>query len=408
MKVTAAGTLICDAGWRSHYFVIEPAWVQLKGPHSPMRQRRLRGFGVLQDHPSQLNQLSTDAGITGWSEYDEGFGSPGVTAVVEQLKQRLIGRPVNGHERSFQLASCLTCPVPGSVVAQSIGALENVPPDAKALGVPCYELLGGKLRGTVRVYRSHCPTWRIDRPASYPPAVTGLKGVTRTAAEACKPGFAALKTNLFIHEDGPAHAWRAGFAIPFQPELTVDNKLIRNIHRHLEARREGAGQAMGILIGINFDAKPRGLLKLLRAIPDPDLFWVEIDLHNQAVNVAIVDAVRNGVGQAMKIAALAYAHDVSIAPHDFYGDLCTMTNAHFAAAVPNLYIMEVDIDRLPWEGELFTHAPDYRGGHLRVPDHPGWGTEPIEEAIRARPPRVTGGLPQYERAWSAVSLASTA
>jgi L-alanine-DL-glutamate epimerase-like enolase superfamily enzyme len=399
MKVTAVESLACDAGWRNYYFV----------------------------------KLVTDTGITGWSEYDEGFGSPGVTAVIEQLKHRLVGLPVNEHERFFQLASCLTRPAPGSVVGEGIGALENALLDAKAkaLGVPCYELLGGKLRDKVRVYWSHCPTWRINHPTFYPPAVTDLEGVKQTAAEARERGFTALKTNLFIHEDGPAHAWRPGFAVPFQPELTVDNKFIRNVRQHLEALREGGGPDMGILIDINFNAKPEGLLKLLRAIADLDLFWVEIDLHNpaalayvrahsphpvsscetliglrnflpyfekQAVDVAIVDGVWNGMWQAMKIAAVADAHDVNVAPHNFYGDLCTMMNAHFAAAVPNLHIMEADIDRLSWEGELFTHAPEYSGGHLLVPSRPGWGTEPIEEAIRARPPKVTGGLLQYKRA----------
>lgn len=399
MKVTAVETLACDAGWRNYYFV----------------------------------KLSTDAGITGWSEYDEGFGSPGVTAVIEQLKHRLVGLSVNEHERFFQLASCLTRPAPGSVVGEGIGALENALLDAKAkaLGVPCYELLGGKVRDRVRVYWSHCPTWRINHPTFYPPAVRDLEGVKQTAAEARERGFTALKTNLFIHEDGPAYAWRPGFAVPFQPELTVDSKFIRNVRQHLEALREGAGPDMGILIDVNFNAKPEGLLKLLRAIADLDLFWVEIDLHNpaalayvrersphpvsscetliglrdflpyfekQALDVAIVDAVWNGVWQAMKIAAAADAHDVNVAPHNFYGDLCTMMNAHFAAAVPNLHIMEADIDRLSWEGELFTHAPEYDSGHLIVPSRPGWGTEPIEEAIRARPPKVTGGLLQYKRA----------
>jgi galactonate dehydratase len=399
MKVTAVETMTCDAGWRNYYFV----------------------------------KLSTDAGIVGWSEYDEGFGSPGVTAVIEQLKQRLIGQPVSEHERFFQLASCLTRPAPGSVVGEGIGALENALLDAKAkaLGVPCYELLGGKLRDKVRVYWSHCPTWRINHPAFYPPAVKDLDGVKQTAAEARERGFKALKTNLFIHEDGPAFAWRPGFAVPFQPELSVDNKLIRNVRQHLEALRDGGGPDMGLLIDINFNAKPEGLLKLLRALADLDLFWVEIDLHNpkalayvrehsphpisscetliglrnflpyfeaQAMDVAIVDAVWNGVWQATKIAALADAHDVNVAPHNFYGDLCTMMNAHFAAAVPNLHIMEADIDRLPWENELFTHAPEYRDGHLLIPDRPGWGTDPIEEAIRARPSKVTGGLLQYKRA----------
>ena len=75
-----------------------------------------------------------------------------------------------------------------------------------------------------------------------------------------------------------------------------------------------------------------------------------------------------------------------------------MMNAHFAAAVPNLHIMEVDIDRLPWESELYTHSPEFKDGCLLIPDRPGWGTDPIEEAIRARPPKVTGGLLQYKRA----------
>lgn len=399
MKVTAIETLACDAGWRNYFFV----------------------------------KLSTDEGIVGWSEFDEGFGSPGVGAVIEQLARRLVGYDVFQHERWFAEAGCLTRPAPGSVIGQAIGALENALLDAKAkaLKVPCYELLGGKLRDKVRVYWSHCPTWRINHPTFYPPAVTDLEGVKQTAAEARERGFTALKTNLFIHEDGPAHAWRPGFAVPFQPELTVDNKFIRNVRQHLEALREGGGPDMGILIDINFNAKPEGLLKLLRAIADLDLFWVEIDLHNpaalayvrahsphpvsscetliglrnflpyfekQAVDVAIVDGVWNGMWQAMKIAAVADAHDVNVAPHNFYGDLCTMMNAHFAAAVPNLHIMEADIDRLSWEGELFTHAPEYSGGHLLVPSRPGWGTEPIEEAIRARPPKVTGGLLQYKRA----------
>jgi L-alanine-DL-glutamate epimerase-like enolase superfamily enzyme len=99
----------------------------------------------------------------------------------------------------------------------------------------------------------------------------------------------------------------------------------------------------------------------------------------------------------MKIAAVCEAHDVNVAPHNFYGDLCTLMNAHFAAAVPNLRIMEADVDRLPWECELFTHAPVYEDGHLIIPDRPGWGTDPIEEAIRARPPKSAGGLLQYKR-----------
>jgi galactonate dehydratase len=398
MRVTQIETIACDAGWRNYFFL----------------------------------KLSTDEGIVGWSEYDESFGSPGVGAIIEKLAARVTGQDVFRHERIFTEARALTRPAPGSVIGQAIGAIENALLDAKAkaLKVPCYELLGGSVRDRIPVYWSHCPTWRINHPKFYGPAVTDLDGVKRTAAEARERGFSALKTNLFIHEDGDAYAWRPGFAVPFEPGLNVTPKLIRNVRQHLEALRDGAGPDVQLLIDLNFNAKPEGMLKLLRAIADFDMFWVEIDTYNpqalayvrahggqpiascetllgvrdflpyfqqQAVDVAIVDTVWNGVWQSMKIAAAADAHDVNVAPHNFYGDLCTLMNIHFAAAVPNLRIMEVDVDRLPWERELFTHAPEFDKGQLVVPDRPGWGTDPVEEALRARPPKVTGGLLQYKR-----------
>src|SRR5205814_10651958 len=94
----------------------------------------------------------------------------------------------------------------------------------------------------------------------------------------------------------------------------------------------------------------------------------------------------------MKIAAAAEHFEVNVAPHNFYGHLCTMMNAHFAAAVPNLRIMEADIDRLAWDHELFTQAPRIENGHRVVPGNPGWRTEPHQEALRAHPPTDEGAL----------------
>ena len=113
------------------------------------------------------------------------------------------------------------------------------------------------------------------------------------------------------------------------------------------------------------------------------------------MDVAIIDTPWNGVWQSMKIAATAEACEVNVAPHNFYGHLCTMMNAHFSAAVPNLRIMETDIDRLEWDHELFTHVPEIVDGYLIMPDRPGWGTEPNEEALAAHPPKGMGGLLTY-------------
>jgi L-alanine-DL-glutamate epimerase-like enolase superfamily enzyme len=397
--VSGLEVLRCDAGWRNYYFL----------------------------------KLTTDDGIVGWSEFDEGFGSPGITAVIERLSSRVIGQSVFDHERVFAELYCLTRPAAGGVVAEALGAIENALLDAKAkaLGVPCHVLLGGKLRDRVRVYWSHCATWRINHPSFFQPAITDLDGVKEIGAEARERGFTALKTNIFLHdENGPPRGWRPGFGVPFLPELNVDKRVLRNLRTHLEAIRDGAGPDMDLLLDLNFNAKTEGYLKILRAIADFDMFWVEIDSYSaealgyirshsphpisscetllgmreflpyfraHSMDVAIIDAVWNGVWQAMKIANAAEAHEVNIAPHNFYGHLASFMNLHFAAAVPNLRIMEIDVDRLPWDGELFTHAPEFVDGHLSVPERPGWGTEPVEEAIRAHPPKVVGGLTHYRQ-----------
>jgi len=298
--------------------------------------------------------------------------------------------------------------------------------------VPVYELLGGKIRDRVRVYWSHCATWRINHPSHYKPAITDLDGVKALGREVREKGFTALKTNIFVYDTDQKNprGWRPGFGVPFAPELNVEREVLRNLVMHLEALREGAGPDVDILLDLNFNAKTEGYLKILRAIAHLDIFWVEIDIRNpaalghirrqsphpisscetllglreflpyfreQAMDVAIVDVPWNGAWQSMKIAAAAEAHEVNVAPHNFYGHLCTMMNAHFAAAVPNLRILETDIDRIAWDHELFTAVPEFVDGHLVMPDTPGWGLEPNEDGIRAHPAKGPTGLLSYGR-----------
>jgi L-alanine-DL-glutamate epimerase-like enolase superfamily enzyme len=398
MNIKSIDTLACDAGWRNYHFV----------------------------------KLTTDSGIVGWSEFDEGFGAPGVGAVIRRMAPRLIGQPVNAHERLYAELYCATRPASRGIVALAMGAIENALLDAKArgLGVPVYELLGGRVRDRIRVYWSHCATWRINHPTLYPPAITDLGGVKAIGREVRDKGFTALKTNIFTYDEAGrgASGWRPGFGVPFAPELNVERDVLRHLVAHLEALREGAGPTVDILLDLNFNAKTEGFLKILRAIAHLDIFWVEIDSFNpqalglirrssphpisscetllglrdflpyfreQAMDVAIIDTPWNGVWQSMKIAAAADAHEVNVAPHNFYGHLCTMMNAHFSAAVSNLRIMETDIDRIAWDHELFDHVPEFEAGHLVLPDRPGWGITPVEAAILAHPPKESAGLLNY-------------
>jgi galactonate dehydratase len=388
MKVTAIETLACDAGWRNYYFT----------------------------------KVSTDQGINGWSQFDEGFGSPGVGEAIRRLAPRVLGKDPARHELIYQELFSATRPATGGVIGQALGAIENALLDARArsLGVPCCALLGGRMRDRVPLYWSHAASWRISHPDWYKPAITDLEGVRQMGRDVRAAGFRAMKTNLFLYEGGRPRSWQPGFARPFSPELNVTPKLLADLRMHLEALREGAGPEVEILLDLNFNAKTEGYLKILRALEDFPLFWVEIDsfsaealgylrrqsahpisscetliglreflpyFREQAMDVAIVDTPWNGVWQSMKIAAAAEAHEVNVAPHNFYGHLSTMMNAHFCAAVPNLRIMEVDMDRIAWDDELFGGAPPIQNGELVLTDAPGWGMAPNEEALRAHPPK---------------------
>ncbi|MCC2663129.1 MAG: enolase, partial [Geminicoccaceae bacterium] len=162
-------------------------------------------------------------------------------------------------------------------------------------------------------------------------------------------------------------------------------------------------------------------LKMARAMEPYDLLWVEVDsrdaealryvrrgttiplasgeclfgrrdyrpyFERQAMDVAIIDVPWNGLAESLKIAAMADAYEVNVAPHNFYGHLATMMSAHFSTVVPNFRIMEIDPDRVPWYDDLVTVQPRVEDGHLLLSEGPGWGTEVDEAAVRAHPPRT--------------------
>ena len=372
MKVKSIETLACDAGWRNYHFV----------------------------------KLTTDTGIVGWSEFDEGFGAPGVGTVIERLSARVIGQPVGAHERIYAELYCATRPAAGGIVALAMGAIENALLDAKAkgLGVPVYELLGGKIRDRIRVYWSHCATWRINHPTHYKPAITDLDGVKAIGREVREKGFGALKTNIFTLRRGQEERARlaAGLRRAVLARAQRRARRARAISSCISRRCATAPARMSTSCSTSTSTpRPRAISRssapsptstssgsrstattprrwgcIRRQSPHPissceTLLGLREFLpyfREQAMDVAIVDTPWNGVWQSMKIAAAAEAHEVNVAPHNFYGHLCTMMNAHFAAAVPNLRIMETDIDRIAWDHELFSHVPEIR---RRSPGHAG-------------------------------------
>jgi L-alanine-DL-glutamate epimerase-like enolase superfamily enzyme len=368
-------------------------------------------------------KVTTDDGLVGWSEYNESFGGPGVSVVIERLAPTILGKDPRAYESLVALMYAVRRQASGGIAQQAIGAIENALLDikAKALGVPVYELLGGPVRDRIRLYWSHCGTYRLawSNEMQIPPLRT-LDDVVKAGREVVARGFTALKTNVFVlgpepYLHSPGFARRGCF-----PELNAERHVLKAMREELAAFREGVGPDVDILVDLNFNFKTEGFLKVARAIEPFDIFWVEIDtrdpraLHyirshttipvasceclfgrrdyrpyfeNASVDVAIIDTPWNGVAESAKIAAMADAYEINVAPHNFYGHLATMMNAHFCAVVPNLRIMEIDPDVVPWYDELVTHPPEIVDGHLLLPTRPGWGTEVNEAAVRAHPPR---------------------
>jgi L-alanine-DL-glutamate epimerase-like enolase superfamily enzyme len=393
-----------------------------------MRAMKIANVESLHADAGQRNfdflKITTDDGLVGWSEYNESFGGPGVSAVIDRLAPSLVGRDPRAFEALVTLMYALRRQASGGVVQQAIGAIENALLDlkARALGIPVYELLGGPQRERIRLYWSHCGTYRLawSNEMQLPPLRT-LDDVVKAGREVVAKGYGALKTNVFLLGADP-RLHSPGFARrgPGFPELNADREVLRALRDELAAFREGAGPDVDILVDLNFNFKTEGFLKIARAIEPFDVFWIEIDTRDagalayirrgttipvasceclfgrrdyrpffeqQSVDVAIIDTPWNGVAESLKIAAMADAYEVNVAPHNFYGPLATMMNAHFCAVVPNLRIMEIDPDTVPWYGELVTTKPVIRDGHLLLPERPGWGTEVDEAAVRAHPPR---------------------
>jgi L-alanine-DL-glutamate epimerase-like enolase superfamily enzyme len=372
-------------------------------------------------------KLTTDEGLVGWSEFYEAFGAGGVSELVRRFGEVVKGmdpRDVGRLSASLHATSRMAA---GGLNHQAIAAIENACLDvkAKALGVPVHALFGGAMRDRLDLYWSHCGSFRVwqrdffEKELGLPPVRT-LDDLKDLGRDAVRRGYKALKTNPLQIGEG-ARPFKPGFRmVPGFLDRQADPRWIGQIREVLAAFRDGAGPGMGIMLDLNFSQRTDGFLRIAQAVEEFNLAWLEMDIHDPealalvrrstrtpvasleslyglkqfrpflqqyAVDVAIVDVPWNGLWESTRIATLADAFEVDVAPHNYYGDLATLMSAHFCAAVPNFRIMEYEADDVPWRGEYVTHPPVVEAGQLVVPKRPGWGADVNEEAVRARPPR---------------------
>ena len=97
----------------------------------------------------------------------------------------------------------------------------------------------------------------------------------------------------------------------------------------------------------------------------------------------MIDIPWNGFSQSKKIGDLAEAYQFNIAPHNYYSHLASFIGASLCAVLPNVHIMEIDVDDVPWKDKLVTNIPKIVDGMMMTPAEIGWGTElNWEEALR--------------------------
>ena len=225
-------------------------------------------------------QITTDDGLIGWSEYNESFGGMGVTGVIQHLKPLLLGKDPRSFESLVTMLYAVRRQASGGVIQQAIGAVENALLDvkARALGIPVYEMLGGPVRERIRLYWSHCGTYRVAwHEAMQIPPIRTLDDVVAAGREVVSKGYTALKTNIFLLDENP-RLHIPGFSLAEEfPQLNAERSVLRSMWEQLEAFREGAGPQMDILVDLNFNFKTEGFLKMARAMEPYDLLWVEMD-----------------------------------------------------------------------------------------------------------------------------------
>jgi L-alanine-DL-glutamate epimerase-like enolase superfamily enzyme len=380
MKITNVEALLCDGGWWPWIFV----------------------------------RVETDEGLVGYGECSDNRVNPhGVAGCVRDLQPLLVGADPRAVESLYWQMFRLSRPNLGGVVQKAIAGIEVALWDikAKALGVPVYELFGGPLRDRVRLYWSHFGTYR----ALYPhllgtrPLRT-FDDVAELAREVRERGFTALKTNMVRPGDPATTVWTA--------DGLAGRDLVQAVERWVGALREAVGPDVEIALDLNFNFRTEGNVRIARAVEQFDLMWLELDSYDplalrevrsatatpicsgeslytlrqykpffdqHCMDVAMVDVAWNGFSESRRIAALADVCEIAVSPHNYYSHLSTLMSAHLCAVVPNLRILEVDVDSVPWRDDLISSPLDIVDGHLVLPRRPGLGADLNEKEVRKRP-----------------------
>jgi galactonate dehydratase len=347
-------------------------------------------------------RIETDQpGLIGWGEASLEWHTKGVVGAVDDLVPLVVGQDPRRTEHLWQSMARHPFFGGGVVGMSALSGIDQALWDIKAkdLGVPLHELLGGPVRDHVRMY-DHLGGG--DSEAVYNEASVEAFGAR--AQDSIDAGFDALKILAVPKSrslEGAAAIDESVALMGAVRDVVGDGvDIMVDLHGRTSA-------AMGIQYGLAlaplrpwFLEEPcrpddvAGLAQIARAVPVPiaagertvTLRGFEALFSQRAVAVAQPDVCHaGGVTGLRRIAALAEAHGVTLAPHNPLGPVATMVNLQLGFATPDFLIQEVMRGDVPWRDEVVDGGPVVDGGRAALPTRPGIGIE-VDEVAAARHP----------------------
>ncbi|TGP23445.1 galactonate dehydratase [Mesorhizobium sp. M1D.F.Ca.ET.184.01.1.1] len=348
-------------------------------------------------------RVETDQpGLYGWGEATLEWKTQAVVGAVNDLAPLLIGRDPRDIEQAVRILKKHSFWRLGVIGMSAVSGIELALWDifGKWLDQPVWRLTGGKVRDRVKVY-THLGLG--DMHAVYETLDT--EPLVQRASEVVARGYRALKA-VFI----PYSHYHA-------PLVEVDK-----VGRLMEALRKTVGPEVEIMV--DFHGRPASAstaLAYIDALAPYRPMFVEEPLppgetgalaqlaarsrvpiatgerlidrpeFDELFRARAVDIVQpdichcGGLLEAKKIAAMAEAVSVGVAPHNPLGPIAGAAALHFAVSTPNHLIQEEMVGAVPWYFEVVKGPIRMVDGCWQVPDAPGLGVE-VDEAIAARHP----------------------